>query len=229
MSNELTSAGEVPAPSWFIDEGIPGTGNRPDWLSDKFKTAADLARSYAELEKKFSGSIPEEYDISGSKVLDSEYGPIQDFLALAKEKRVPKDVIDTMVNSIDKYFDEFSIDYTEETKKLGPNAKERLSTLDNWAKANLSNDSYEALTRNLNNADSIKALEELRGKMMSNITQVPGGNDNASNNVQTIEQLKKELIDNLGKYKSDEKYRADLQGRLELAAKNSGIIDKAGP
>lgn len=228
MTIELTNPGENPAPSWFIDEGIPGVGTRPDWLSDKFKSVADLAKSYGELEKKFSGSIPEEYDISGSKVLDGDYGPIQDFLALAKEKRVPKDVIDTMVNSIDKYFDEFSVDYNEEAKKLGPNAQERLKTLDNWAKANLSNESYDALTRNLNNADSIKALEEIRGKMMSSSTMVPGGNDNTTNNVASLDEIKAEIVNNIAKYKEDPKYRSEIAGRLELAAKNSGFIDKAG-
>src|SRR6202453_4584922 len=105
---------------------------------------------------------PEEYDLSKSRYLDKDYTPIQEFLALAKDKRVPKDVVDKMVESIDKYMDEFAVDYEQEAKNLGENAKERLNVLDNWAKANLSKDSYEALTKNLKTANSIKALEELR-------------------------------------------------------------------
>ena len=114
---ETPPATEVP-PSWFIDEGIPGQGNRPDWLPDKFKSTADMPKSYHELEKKF-GTAPDEYDISNSKFLDPDYVPFNEFLQLAKEKRVPKEVVDKMVDSIDKYMDEFAIDPQEEFKKLG--------------------------------------------------------------------------------------------------------------
>jgi hypothetical protein len=214
-------------PSWFIDENVPGVGERPQWLDSKFKTAADLAKSYRELEKKV-GTPPDEYDLSKSKFLDGDYEPIQEFLKLAKDKRVPKDVVDKMVESIDKYMDEFSIDYVEETKKLGDNASDRLTVLDNWAQANLSKDSYEALTSNLKTASAIKALEELRGKMMSNTPVVPNGNDSETHNVATIADIQKELANNLAKYKTDPKYQADIRARLEIASKNSNYVDKSG-
>lgn len=223
----ILNSPEVTTPSWFIDEGVPGQGDRPSWLNEKFKSAADLAKSYHELEKKV-GQAPDEYDISSSKFLDADYVPIQELLQLAKDKRVPKEVMDKMVDSLDKYMDEFSIDYTEEAKKLGDNAKERLTTLDNWAKANLSDDSYVALTSNLKSANAIKALEELRGKMMSNTPTIPNGNDSSASNVATLADIQAELSNNLAKYKEDPKYRADIQGRLELASKNSNFVDKSG-
>lgn len=216
-------------PSWFIDEGVPGVGERPDWLSDKFKTAAEMAKSYSELEKKFS-TPPDDYDFTKSKFIDPDYEPFQELAKYAKDKRVPADVIDKMLETYDKYFDEFSTDYTEEAKKLGENAKERLTVLDNWAKANLSESSYNALTSNLRSADSIKALEELRGKMMSENTMVPNGNDDGKNTQASLDDLKMELQDpsNLKKYKEDAKYRKDYSSRLEVAAKNSGFLDKHG-
>ena len=225
MSEETTT--EANQPSWFIDDGVPGVGNRPAWLNEKFKTAADLAKSYHELEKKV-GATPEEYDVSKSKFIDPDYVPIQEFLQLAKDKRVPKDVVDKLVDSLDKYMDEFSIDYDEETRKLGDNAPERLKVLDNWAQANLTKDSYLALTSNLKSADAIKALEELRSKMMSTTPIVPNGNDSNSNNLATLDEIKAELSTNLAKYKSDPKYQADIRARLEMASKNAGYIDKVG-
>lgn len=225
MTEETTP--EVIQPSWFIDEGIPGVGDRPSWLNEKFKSAADLAKSHHELEKKL-GTVPDDYDITNSKFLDPDYAPIQDFLKLAKDKRVPKEVVDKMVDSFDKYMDEFTVDQTEEFNKLGDNAKERLTILDNWAQANLSQESYEALTRNLNSASAIKALEELRGKMMSNSPIVPNGNDSSTTNVATLDEIRTELSNNLSKYKSDPKYQADIRARLELASKNSNFIDKSG-
>jgi hypothetical protein len=223
---ENNSSNEVPL--WYIDENLPGVGERPVWLNEKFKNAAELGKSFIELEKKL-GQTPDEYDFTKSKYLDPDYVPFDDLKKLAKDKRVPQVVIDKMLESFDKYMDEFNVDYSEEIKKLGDNAKDRLSTLDNWAKANLTDQSYHALTSNLRNADAIKALEELRGKMMSTNTQVPSGNDNAAHNASSLDDLKLELANNLEKYKTDVAYRKDIQSRLEVAAKNApGFVDKVG-
>jgi|SRR5579872_1077980 len=221
-----TESGEQP--KWFIDEGIPGSGDRPSWLPDKFKTVADMAKSNAELEKRL-GTVPENYDFSKSKFLDPDYVPFQELQVAAKEKRVPLEFIDKMIESVDKYVDEFRIDSGEELKKLGDNARERVQILDNWAKANLSKESYEGLTESLNNADAIKALEELRGKMMSNTAQVPNNNGNVQGSSQSLEEVKMELVNNLQKYKDDPKYRDDIRKRLEIASKNAtGYVDKVG-
>ena len=215
-------------PSWFIDEGLPGAGERPSWLPDKYKTVADLARSNAELEKRY-GNVPESYDFTKSRFLDPDYVPFQELQSVAKEKRVPQEFIDEMIESVDKYVDEFRTDTAEELKKLGENARERVVTLDNWAKANLSKEAYEGLTSSLSNAESIKALEELRGKMMSTTPQVPNNQGNVTGGGQSLDDVKLELQNNLQKYKTDENYRKDIQKRLEVAAKNvPGFVDKVG-
>lgn len=231
MTTDVNNS-EIPpenaTPAWYIDDGIPGSGNRPDWLPEKFKSVAHLAKSYTELEKKV-GTAPEDYDLTKSRYLDPDYVPFLELKQLAKDKRVPKEVMDKMVESVDKYMDEFTPDYSGEVKKLGDNAKGRIEILDNWAKANLSENSYEALTSNLKTADAIVALEELRGKMMSNTPQVPNGNENAGGGQTSLDEIKKELANNLDKYKKDEGYRKDIQGRLEVAAKNEpGYVDKVG-
>jgi len=223
----MTTEEENTQPAWFIDENMPGVGERPAWLPEKYKSVADLAKSNAELEKRL-GTAPEKYDFSKSKFLDPDYVPFQELQSFAKEKRVPQEVMDKFIESIDKYVDEFSTNDDEELKRLGENAKERVEVLDNWAKANLSKDGYEAITKNMRTADSIKALEELRGKFMSNIPQVPGNNGNVSA-APSLEDVKMELSNNLEKYKTDATYRADLQKRLEVAAKNApGYVDKIG-
>ena len=205
----------------------PVTPERPTWLPEKFKTGEDLAKSYGELEKKF-GSVPDEYDISRSVFLDPDKDVIKDLLASAKEKRVPKEFMDKMVDSFDKYLGEYDVDISSEAAKLGDNAKERLTLLDNWAKANLTDKSYKALINNLQNAEAIHALEELRGKMMSSTTIVPGNNDSMDNNVENAETIKQEIVNNYARYKTDEKYRKEVEGRLHKVAKASGMIDKVG-
>lgn len=212
-------------PKWFIDEGMPGPGERPTWLPDKFKSVADMAKSNAELEKKL-GTVPDEYQFE-SLFMDPDYVPFQELKSFAKEKRVPQEFIDKMIESVDKYVDEFRTDTEEELKKLGDNGRERVIVLDNWAKANLSKEAYEGLTNSLSNADAIKALEELRGKMMSNNIQIPNNQGDIQGGGQSLEDIKLELQNNLQKYKTDENYRKDLQKRLEIAAKNApGFVDK---
>lgn len=223
----MTTSNENEQPTWFIDEDIPGIGARPSWLPEKYKTIADMAKSNSELEKKL-GTAPEKYDMSKSKFLDPDYEPFQELQSFAKDKRVPQEVMDKFIESIDKYVDEFRTDPSEEIKSLGDNAKERIEILDNWAKANLSKESYEALTSSITNASSIKALEELRGKFMSNTPQVPGNNGNITSSA-SLEDVKMELSNNLQKYKTDDSYRKDIQRRLEIAAKNHpGYVDKVG-
>ena len=215
-------------PKWFIDEGIPGIGERPAWLPEKFKTVADMAKSNSELEKKL-GTAPEDYDFSKSRYLDPDYAPFQDLKQIAKDKRVPQEVMDKMLESVDKYMDEFSTDMSEEIKKLGDNAQGRIETLDNWIKANSSQESYEAIVSTLRTAEAIKAFEELRGKFMSTTPQVPTGNNGATEGTSSLEDIKMELANNLGKYKTDINYQKDLQRRLEVAAKNTpGYVDKVG-
>lgn len=214
-------------PGWFIDEGIPGPGQRPDWLPEKFRSVAELSKSYSELEKRV-GIAPDKYDFSKSRYLDPDYVPFQELQDLAREKRVPQDIFDKMLESVDKYMDEFSISQDDEMKKLGDNVPERIATLDNWAKANLSRDGYERLSGSLTNADSILALEEIRGKFMSNAVQVPTDNGEIPGAV-TVDEMKKELATNIQKYSTDESYRKDFSRRLEVAAKNEpGYVDKVG-
>jgi hypothetical protein len=224
MSENLIEAVISETPS---SSSSPVTIERPSWLPEKFKTGEDLVKSYSELEKRM-GVIPEEYDLSNSVFLDPEKDVIKDFLNVAKEKRVPKEVVDKLVESMDRYLGEYDTDINVEVTKLGDNAKDRLVTLDNWAKANLSESSYKALINNLQSADAIHALEELRGKMMSNQTMVPGGNGGDNHEIETIDKIKQEIVDNYAQYKTDEKYRKNIEGRLNLVAKTSGMIDKVG-
>jgi hypothetical protein len=212
--------------SWYIDEGIPGTGDRPQWLPEKFKSVADVAKSYSELEKRV-GSAPKEYDTSkGESWIDPDYVPIQEMLEYAKGKHVPQDVLDKVFESVGSYLDEFKVDYSEEVQKLGDKAQERLQVLDNWAKSNFSEETYAALTNNMRTADAIKAIEEVRNKMNANTTQIPTGNYDANNNAPSLQDIQSELNKNLDKYKSDPTYRREMQHKMELASKNSTYQDK---
>lgn len=222
QSNELGGDSKEGAPSWWIDKDLPGQGDRPQWLSDKFNSVADMAKSYSEMEKRL-GKAPDEYDFSkASKFIDMDYEPFQEMANYAKEKRVPQDVMDKVVESFSKYLDEFDSDPTEERELLGENAKERLQILNNWARSNLEENEFAALATSMRTADSIKALEKLRSLTLTNSTQIPNGNDSQSQNVESVQSIQSEMALNIGKYETDSNYRNEIKQRIEKATQSHG-------
>jgi len=209
-------------PTWWWDKSTPGTGDRPDWLPSQFKSAEDASRSYSELSKKI-GTAPDTYDWSAGKSwVEPEYEPLQELATFAKSKHVPQDVFDKMLDTVGKYLDEFKVDYTEEKSLLGENAEERLKTINNWAKSNFTEDTFHALTANMQTADAVKAIEEIRNKMIENNTMIPTGNESAEDNFETLDDVETEMMTNIEKYKIDAKYRRTITAKIEKAMARKG-------
>ncbi len=219
---------ESSEPSWWWDKSTVGTGDRPDWLPSQFKSAEDAARSYTELSKKV-GTAPDAYDWSqGEGWVEPDYEPMQELAAFAKSKHVPQDVFDKMLNTVGKYLNEFKIDTTEERAALGDNALERIKTINNWAKSNFTEDTFHALTANMQTASAVKAIEEIRSKMIENMTTIPTGNEDAGEGAETLDDVQAEMAQNLTKYQTDPKYRREITSRIEKSSvRNSGgFVDK---
>lgn len=207
-------------PSWWLDDKTPGVGERPDWLPNQFKKASDVAKSYQELQKRF-GEAPNEYSWDAGKGwIEPDYEPFQELAQFAKSKRVPQDVMDKMLSTVGKYLDEFGIDYEAEKATLGEKADERLEVLNNWARSNLSENAFHALTSNLRTADAVIALEELRTKMLGQNTIIPGNQSTQSESSYSLEDLQHELNQNIDKYKTDAKYRREITEKIERLQNN---------
>jgi hypothetical protein len=210
-----TNEGESSGASWHWDDNTPGTGDRPDWLQPKFKSVAEAAKSFNELEK-LKGSAPQAYDYAaGESWIEPDYEPFIEMAEFAKKNHVPQVVMDKFLDSVGKYLDEFKVDINEEKQKLGANASERLKTLNNWAQSNLSQKSFEALTAGMRTAEAIEALEEIRNKMLGQSSMVPGGNESVATGGMTMEEYRSELNANFNKYKTDAHYRKEMMRKLE--------------
>lgn len=208
-------------PAWWWDKGTPGTGDRPEWLPSKFKTVEDAARAFSELEKRL-GSAPDQYDFSkAEKWIDADFDSFKEMAAFAKSKHVPQEVMDKMLESVGSYLDAFTVDTNSEKLALGENAEDRLRVLNNWAKSNFTDETYKALTSNLRTADAVKAIEEMREKMIQNNTTIPTGNE-TSTPVLTVQEVQMELEQNLDKYQSDPNYRKEIQRKIALASELQG-------
>lgn len=201
--------------TWWWDDNTPGTGERPQWLPTKYKSAADIAKAHSELEKRL-GSAPNEYDFSkGESWIEPDYEPFQDMAEFAKQNHVPQTVMDKMLETVGLYLDEFKTDLSEEKAKLGENASERLQVLNNWAKSNLSEKAFQVLSGSMRTADAIEALEEIREKMLNNNTLVPNNNASVAGSGMTLEEYRSELGENYTKYKNDPHYRKQMERKLE--------------
>jgi len=220
--NESTSGEPNNEPTWWWDKATPGTGDRPDWLPSQFKSAEDASRSYSELSKKI-GTAPDAYDWSAGKSwVEPEYEHMQDLAAYAKSKHVPQDVFDKMLTTVGTYLDEFKVDYAEERAALGENAEERVKTLNNWAKSNFTENTFHALTANMQTADAVKAIEEIRTKMIENNTMIPTGNEDSESTFETLDDIETEMMTNIEKYKVDAKYRRSITDKIEKAEARNG-------
>jgi len=219
------AATESAASTWNWDKSTPGTGERPDWLPAKYKSAEDVAKAYSELQKKL-GSAPDKYDWSqGQNWVDPDYTPFLEMEDVFRSKNVPQEAFDSMLGTVGKFLDEFKIDMEEEKSALGEDAKERLMTLNNWAKANFSDDTYHAITENMRTASAVKAIEEMRIKMIDGNTTIPTGNE-APTPAYTVDDVTREMQENLTKYKEDPKYRAEIQSKFNKISGSSGYVDK---
>lgn len=210
-SGTITNEGS----GWSWDDNTPGQGERPDWLQPKFKSVAEAAKSFNELEK-LKGSAPQSYDYeAGKSWIEPDYEPFIEMADFAKKNHVPQAVMDKFLGAVGSYLDEFKVDMTEEKTKLGANATERLQKLNNWAQSNLSEKAFVALSSGMRTAEQIEALEEIRNKMLGKESTVPGGNDSVATGGLTMDEYRSELNANYDKYKTDSHYRKEMMRKLE--------------
>jgi hypothetical protein len=215
-------------PKWWIDEKTPGVGDRPAWMQEKFKSVADVAAAYNNLEKKLGSTPKTDYEFGEyAEVFDTEHEAFKELKANLKERHVPQEAFKEMLQAVTKYHESFAPDAKAERAKLGENADKRIEMLTNWAQSNLSDNSFKALAKNLDTAETIMALEEIRNKMLSKGNIVPNGADNQNDKpTYTQEDIQSEINDNYEKYKTDTKYRNEMRAKMNAVAKDSSFVDK---
>ena len=122
-----------------------------------------------------------------------------------------------MSESFNDYFKQYEVNPDAEIAKLGDNGKEQVEVLDNWAKANLSEATYNSLTSSLVTADGLKAMMEIREKFMEGNTSIPNDNSGSTQNPETVSDLQNEMVTKYDQYHNDANYRNEWQNRLAAA------------
>ncbi len=163
----------------------------------------------AELKSKGSEGVPESPDKYDFQVeegilpegtefkLDKENPVFQEFNEFAHKNGLNQNQYNAMLSLYAKNELAMRPDFAAEKQKLGDNAQARIERVDLWAKANLTESSYDSIVRNASSGEFILAMEELINK--ASPADIEGQND-----VQNIGPLTRDELEAMMK---DPRYR----------------------
>ena len=206
---------------WYLAEGVPGQGSRPDYLDDKFSNLAEQAKAYKEVRKALGAQTgaPESYDFGEFKEhLDLDNTHLKDFLNYARENRLSQDAFSRTIKTFVEYDRSRAPNLDEEIAKLGPDGAKRIETIQTWASNNLSDKSLETIGKIGTRADVIEFLDELRQYQHHNATVLPTSEGAASGfKPLTKAEVTEKMIANYPQYLKDSRYRAEIANEFEQA------------
>ena len=125
-----------------VEDEKPAKEERPAWLDEKFAKPEDLAKSYEELQKKFSQGkhkAPDEYstDVLTEAGYELDDPVVDTYLGWAKKYNVNQEAFDELAGAITQMSGEnvaaAEADYKAEHEALGPNADEIIKSNVTWA------------------------------------------------------------------------------------------------
>ena len=148
---------------YYLTEGIKGSGDVPEWYQGtKYKTIAEQAKGYSELEKKFgsfTGTPKDGYQLGDG--VEKDDALVNEMIEFATSINMNQDGFEKGLALLMAQGEAVGAADTEaEMEKLGPNAAARLTTIEGFLKNNLGED-YEKLRHAVNNADVVALVEKL--------------------------------------------------------------------
>jgi len=168
-NDTLTSLVDAAEPTlsegeFFLSEGIKGVGDQPEWYkADKYKSVAEQAKAYTELEKKFGGFTGAPKDgyqpYEGVESDDALWGELVEFGTKQNMSQAAMNEAWELLTAQEQAIEEVSIE--TEMAKLGDNAVERIKVVEQYMKNNLDGDTYEELRYAVNSAESVQLIEAL--------------------------------------------------------------------
>ena len=168
-NDTLTSLVDAAEPTldegeYFLSDGIKGVGDMPEWYkADKYKSVAEQAKAYTELEKKFGGFTGAPKDgyelVEGVESDDALWQELVEFGSETNMSQAAMHRAWELLTAQEQAVEEVSVE--AEMEKLGDNAVERIKVVEQYMKNNLDSDTYERLRYAVNSAESVELVEAL--------------------------------------------------------------------
>jgi hypothetical protein len=204
---------------WYIDEGVPGTGPRPDYLQPKYKSLAEQAKAYPELRKSLGAmtGAPDQYSLDDFATdIDVNSPHLKGFLDYAKQNRFSQEAVSTTLKSLVDYEKSMMPDENAEMEKLGPEGQKKRGIIDQWAKNSLSPDAQKVYDILPKSAEVLTFMDELRQKSIASSSNPPSSTShNTPFKPLTEAEVRQEMRDNYEKYQSNPGYREEIRRKLE--------------
>lgn len=149
---------------YFLTEGIKGTGERPEWYkSEKYKSVADQAKAYTELEKRFGGFTGAPKDgYQAPEGIEADDALFAELKTFAEETNMSQEAFGRawdLLQAQSEAVEEVSVE--AELAKLGDNGQQRIKTVEQFMKNNLDPDTYERVRYGVNSAEAVELVEAL--------------------------------------------------------------------
>ena len=149
---------------FFLSDGIKGVGDQPEWYkADKYKSVAEQAKAYTELEKKFGGFTGAPKDgYSVIEGVESDDALWQKLVSFGEKTNMSQSAMNDaweLLSAQDQAAEEVSMEV--ELQKLGDNGVERVKVVEQYMKNNLDGDTYERLRYAVNSAEAVELIEAL--------------------------------------------------------------------
>lgn len=149
---------------YFLTDGIKGSGESPEWYkSEKYKSVAEQAKAYTELEKKFgsfTGAPKDGY--LGPEGIESDDALLQELTEFAFKTNMSQEAFGEaweLLSAQSGAAEEVSRE--NEIAKLGNNAGERIKNVEGFLKNSLDTEDYENVMGLVTDARSIELVEAL--------------------------------------------------------------------
>lgn len=209
----------TPTGDWYYDKDIKGTGEKPDWFkSEKYATAADQAKAYAEAEKRlgaFKGA-PENYDLSLPDHPDIKFSAedpaLKGFLESAKKNGVSQEYVSELLTTYAHAMTANIPDPDAEIAALGPNGKQDIQILAQWGNTAFSPEEFGVFKSMLTTAAAVRFFEKVRGMTTAGDVAPPA---NTAVTRETEQQVRDAVSD--PRYDTDPNFRADVKRRMAAA------------
>ena len=166
-NDTLTSLVDAAEPTlsegeFFLSEGVKGVGDMPEWYkADKYKSVAEQAKAYTELEKKFGGFTGAPKDgyavVDGVESDDALWGELVQF---GTETNMSQDAMHKaweLLTAQEQAVEEIS--FENEMAKLGDNAEGRIAVVQQFMRNNLDSDAFSEARDLMTTADTIALAE----------------------------------------------------------------------
>lgn len=189
---------------WQYADGIQGQGDMPEWFkADKYKTVAEQAKGYKELESKlgaFTGA-PEKYSPAELKEELKEMGLeispddplVERAMEIAKEMNMSQEGFNKLYGLYGEIMaaEQVAVEQLreEEFKALGNNAQTRLDNLNAWATTNLPADMAEGFRDLALSAKAVQTLERLVSMTRNAPINPSGGTPSPGASKKELEEL----------------------------------------